>query len=385
MYDINSITTGCGVNIISINDLNFYQDKDNKIMWNMLNALPVADYSVIELTRVNTVDFVRYAQAAHKLLLDKQLPNKNIVLTCVYESYSAQTYSTLITTLALLGVTHILILDGGRDINIRVQQCFDDLHVSHLTTSFFFKLYFEQDHVKISNVNNKTRYFSSLARLPRYERFKFTNLLLENRNVFEKGIVSCAWSEYDYENKQWLQFDHLFKNYIPETLKDEYPVSIGDHDKDQHNITKDKAKCCINVVLEGEPGFYFNSYNYKVGINRTSVPNERDFFTEKTAKAFVASQLPLFVAGPGYVQYLRELGFDVFDDFFDHGYDKVDDIDIRIQMVYEQLEQKCMMDLHEIKQFMKINRIRFERNHAILKQLGSVLDDNIFNYVSNNF
>jgi len=47
------------------------------------------------------------------------------------------------------------------------------------------------------------------------------------------------------------------------------------------------------------------------------------FLTEKTFKCFAWHQLPIFVATPGHVSKVRELGFDVFDDIFDrHVYDK---------------------------------------------------------------
>jgi hypothetical protein len=43
--------------------------------------------------------------------------------------------------------------------------------------------------------------------------------------------------------------------------------------------------------------------------------------TEKSYKAFAWHQLPIFVATPGHVDTIRRLGFDVFDDIFDHSYD----------------------------------------------------------------
>ena len=46
------------------------------------------------------------------------------------------------------------------------------------------------------------------------------------------------------------------------------------------------------------------------------------FITEKTFKCFAWHQLPIFVATPGHVAKVRELGFDVFDDIFQgHYYD----------------------------------------------------------------
>lgn len=49
--------------------------------------------------------------------------------------------------------------------------------------------------------------------------------------------------------------------------------------------------------------------------------HDRILLTEKTFKAFAWHQLPIFVATPGHVRMVRELGFDLFDDIIDHSYD----------------------------------------------------------------
>ena len=59
-----------------------------------------------------------------------------------------------------------------------------------------------------------------------------------------------------------------------------------------------------------------------------------DFITEKTTQCFVALHPALYVSNRGHVQELRNLGFDVFDDVFDHSYDTVED-DKRIEHMIE--------------------------------------------------
>jgi len=46
-----------------------------------------------------------------------------------------------------------------------------------------------------------------------------------------------------------------------------------------------------------------------------------DFITEKTTQCFLALHPALYVSNQGHVQMLRDYGFDVFDDVFDHSYD----------------------------------------------------------------
>ena len=59
-----------------------------------------------------------------------------------------------------------------------------------------------------------------------------------------------------------------------------------------------------------------------------------DFITEKTTQCFVALHPALYVSNCGHVQELRNYGFDVFDDVFDHSYDTVED-DKRIEYMIE--------------------------------------------------
>ena len=63
-------------------------------------------------------------------------------------------------------------------------------------------------------------------------------------------------------------------------------------------------RCLLNVVLE---------------TNDPDNPELR--ITEKGFKAFAWHQLPIFISGKGYVDRMRNLGFDVFDDILDgHSY-----------------------------------------------------------------
>ena len=79
-------------------------------------------------------------------------------------------------------------------------------------------------------------------------------------------------------------------------------------------------ECLVNLVAETSDQIY----------NNADVGYASQFITEKTFKAFAWHQLPVWVAVPGTVQRVRELGFDVFDDWVDHSYDLIDDYDVRI-------------------------------------------------------
>jgi len=63
------------------------------------------------------------------------------------------------------------------------------------------------------------------------------------------------------------------------------------------------------------------------------------FLTEKTWKAMMQRQIPIWYGVPGLVQQVRVLGFDVFDDIVNHGYDVILDEHERHQAVFDQITQ----------------------------------------------
>jgi hypothetical protein len=63
------------------------------------------------------------------------------------------------------------------------------------------------------------------------------------------------------------------------------------------------------------------------------------FLTEKTWKAVMQRQIPIWYGVPGLAQQVRSLGFDTFDDIVDHGYDSILDETQRHQAVLDQIGQ----------------------------------------------
>jgi len=86
-----------------------------------------------------------------------------------------------------------------------------------------------------------------------------------------------------------------------------------------------------------------------------------DFITEKTTQCFVALHPALYVSNRGHVQEIRNLGFDVFDDVFDHSYDTVED-DKRIEHMIESnrsVLENGIPDYGDLKDRLLENRRRY--------------------------
>ena len=88
------------------------------------------------------------------------------------------------------------------------------------------------------------------------------------------------------------------------------------------------------------------------------------FLTEKIYKPIRAGQLFL-VQGPiGTINFLRSIGFDTFDDYFDHSYDKIDNWMQRTDFIHAEL-QRIFFDIEKI--YFETTERRLQ-NLKILKQ-----------------
>ena len=391
MYEIRTFKTTNAVDIVTTNTEQFFSEKKNKLFSDFLDILPAGNYTVIDFETVNLLDFITITHKFIEYIRKNNLEHKNIVLVFAYECYANNILSLILNTLALHKVKNVLVLDGGIDtVDKLVVHFHKDFTIQHKTIPYWFKLYNNDDPAYNVPDKNKERsiHYCSLARIARPERVKFTNLILANQDVYEKGLVTCGWGSYDYSNKQWTgKHAEFIDTLIPVEFADIYPLSLEDADRLQHTITNQISDCAVNVILEGEVGYYSNSYAVKHPAPYVELcsQNDRLFFTEKTAKAFVGLQLPLFVAPAGFVQQLRNFGFDVFDDFFDHSYDRVDDVELRINMAFKQLEKVCNKNLQELNEFLHYNLPRLHNNRYKLVEKTSNFEFEIIQYINNNF
>lgn len=114
-----------------------------------------------------------------------------------------------------------------------------------------------------------------------------------------------------------------------------------------HYLLKDNVFEPTAVSLITEPAFY-----------------EREtIVTEKTLMAIWAGTLPIWVGGWRCADSMRDLGFDVFDDTIDHGYQDLDD-------PAERCVQAIKRNLHVLRNpiDMEPYRSRLERNLNLLRQ-----------------
>lgn len=149
---------------------------------------------------------------------------------------------------------------------------------------------------------------SCLNNLCRYHRIKLLDNLY-NKSYFAQILYSFNSSEahdnYDLPDMQTLLFK--YRNILPLRI-----------DRTSPDFTND-------LISLQHVGLY-NAYLNIVTSNHPDVC----FVDEKLFKPIASGQLYLTLSGPGTIQLLRNLGFDVFDDILDHSYDVETDLDKRI-------------------------------------------------------
>ena len=87
--------------------------------------------------------------------------------------------------------------------------------------------------------------------------------------------------------------------------------------------------------------FHSCLFNIVAETSSQSEANWRSvFLTEKTWKAVMQRQIPIWFGVPGLVEHVRSLGFDTFDDILgDHQYDTIMDETARHQSVFDLIRQ----------------------------------------------
>lgn len=180
---------------------------------------------------------------------------------------------------------------------------------------------------------NPTHHFVCLNHLHRWQRYELAKKILDRR--LEKfGCVS-----------------YLEK---PNNSDPRFPLVI-----DQADITWEEQR---NIAMPALTGALFNVICETAYEPNTAqlVHHHRPGMTEKSYKCFALFQIPIWLAPYRSVACYRELGFDVFDDVVDHGYDLEPDPIKRIDMVGDQIEN--IAKLNQLADLKTTLTPRFEKN-----------------------
>jgi len=155
------------------------------------------------------------------------------------------------------------------------------------------------------------------------------SFLAPNGNQYSKDTAQFVIERYGLKNSNINNIKKLHET-SPHILQSERGITYGQ----------------INAWTDAHYQPHINSY-FEICFE-TFVHGDHKSLTEKIFKPIVNFQPFFFVAYPGALQLLRNLGFKTFEGFIDESYDEMENINDRIQAIFKETQRLCKMSKEEI-------------------------------------
>ena len=251
---------------------------------------------------------------------------------------------------------------GIIDDNIRVLYSTYYDRPSNLKTETFWEFFVKLPVVDFKGENPfpetiPTKHFLCLIRQFKPARFFFFHELIKKTWWNDKSVIDLSFGVFN----DMTNHTKMLENISPE-VRDLLPIVFDNEyvgNNDQHKIIDpEKINQLINVVVE-------------TFIGHGAPIEGRGFITEKSMKPFFYFQIPIWVAQKNTVKIIRELGFDVFDDFFEnHYYDEIEKTEERIKEVVNLLDRILNRNIN-LDEFKRSYKDRMMNNWNLLISLDN--------------
>lgn len=235
--------------------------------------------------------------------------------------------------------------------------------ISTITTMDAFCLLSPPPH-EFRPMGSPTHHFVMLARVPRLHRILAAVGILR-RGLDRFGTITCGSGDYG-PAKTWLMDMH-----VPQDLRHRFPIMLpGSTQVSTYFSEEENLESVRNPMVTGAFASVVpeSSHDLMAPLPCTA------FMTEKSEKAFMLGQVPLWIGATGSAAHARSWGFDLFDDIVDHSYDDEPDPHLRIGMVLDQLEIICGKPMEHWRRYREDNRDRFIANQRRCAELRSNRD-----------
>jgi len=364
-----------GIALIYSNHLEKLYNK-NDVFFLHLNFLPIMDYFFksdeeinIPLSNSKLLDFKEYIKFQIPKCYENIINENNvkILLVVTYEPFHHEKnfdWNFFYNLNNLLPEKFVLLTSEGRSTTQKhiptMYSCFS----SHILKNRTYKADIENKKEKILKKIKHKWHGLSLNRVTKPHRLLMCYYFYKELNSkidYSMGLVIAnqSWNDATIEEKnsrihhwEWL-LENLYKD-KNEPLSDSYIQNISeikkwifDHGEkfaENENTIMAYDDKNSNMFVSSYLNSYFNiiheTYYYKTDQYTT-------FLTEKTFKAIMFFQPFIIVGQPNSIELLRELGFDVFDDYIDHGYDTLEFFIDRIYYVQSEITRLCNISLNE--------------------------------------
>lgn len=209
--------------------------------------------------------------------------------------------------------------------------------------------------------------FICLNRSPRQHRINLVSYLvglgLENHGTisFDK---KHAWAPSWLERVSWNLTDQQVETVKPVLMQGYYKLKTLDLTNSLHKVNSIHALDNAKNFDEHLRPLYQDHFVEIVPETQFNVP----FFgaSEKFKNSVYGCCFPIVLGGKGLIKFLRDLGFDMFDDVVDHSYDGIGDALDRLCAAVN-FNKHLLFDNNFVKQQWKKNHDRFLKNIEFIK------------------
>lgn len=201
----------------------------------------------------------------------------------------------------------------------------------------------------------KEKYFDVLLGHQRTSR----DYLYDRLQTIDKSKIYLSYQKQGRSISQhadaWLCLDNRLTPFSNNAYDSSHPIV-------SEELTGVSYKFNLSQFID--VGIY-NTSAYTV-VSETNTDNIMSWFTEKTAKPIIARRLFLVLANQGFLKDLRALGFQTFSSVIDESYDDISNLNVRAEMIVEQMKYLMQHDQQLI--FEKIKPI-VEHNHQVIQTI----------------
>jgi hypothetical protein len=197
---------------------------------------------------------------------------------------------------------------------------------------------------------------------PKFERALLIDKLA-SRHLLQHGIVTFKYPKVK----------DIFKDAMTGREFTEWQYHDGSRLVDEEEFE-------LNTSAQFAPNAYPNSYfrGFFDLVTESCCYPDHFFFTEKTAKSINALKPFICLANPLYnTKFLvEEYGLELYDELFDYSFDKIHDLDKRIEMMVAEVERIVQVSsMDYITTMLKTIRPKLERNKQRLIDYGLVKEN----------
>ena len=245
--------------------------------------------------------------------------------------------------------------------------------VEYLTSVILKKKKFPIEDFKVDRIREKK--FTCLNGAFKANRIQIVSELFRN-GLDKDGYISLLGNYGEDPLTEW-EIDNVDKDLIKYYMDNVYPrlPIVVDLEKDVELIEPYIGHSYIHEMYTNS---YFNivtetSYNF----DSTAIIGNSIFLTEKTYRAIFGMQPFIVVSNPGFLKFLKSIGFKTFPEFFDESYDEIENPIERMSTIVNEIKKICSLSLEELhdRYYNIFDKLEHNRNRLI-----EMVNDRKMNY-----